>query len=172
MTFSRTVQYLGAKSAEVELGVGLGVVEHETVGEVPGETLREFGQIDLVPASAVEAVRVHMDLRRPVQIGTTKLEVEGEWRVALAAEEVLNAVIQGLEHIYWAVEHSMVAHCTVKVLAGLVAALCVVPLVETRLMVGEHKRSTQTTQVDLEAVMAGAGQQLLETWHREEDQFL
>ena len=69
-------------------------------------------------------------------------------------------MIQGREYIYWVVEHLMVARCMVKVLVGLVAALCAGPLMVTRLMVGEHTRSTRTTQVDLEAVMTEAGQWL------------
>ncbi len=101
-----------------------------------------------------------------------KLVGVGELKVSMPAEEGQNTVSLELGHICLAVEHLMVADCKVMALVGWVVASCVVLFVRRRLMVEERKRSTQTTQVDSEAVMTEAGQQPLATLREEEAQLL
>ena len=168
MTSSRIVQCLGGRSAEVARGA----VEQEIVTEVLEEALMAFVHMGLVPKSAVQAVRERMGSQVEVQPGRAKLVVEEASKVVMVAVKAQNAASQVLERICLVAEHWMAAHYTAKVLVVLVVALHAVQLVVRRLMVGEHRRSMQMTQVDLEAVMAEAAQYFLVTRHGEEGQLL
>jgi hypothetical protein len=163
---SRIAQCLDETSVEVDLapvevlGKGLrAFVRKGFVLEVPEEALVASVRMDFGPEPAVVAVRGHMDLQVVVQTGRVKLVVEEESEAVMRVEEAQTVVSRELEHIYLVVEHSMEAHCKVKVLVGWVVASCAVQLVVKRARVKEHKRLTQTKQVDLEVVMTGAGQQ-------------
>jgi hypothetical protein len=163
---SRIAQCLDETSVEVDLapvevlGKVLRAFVHEGfVLEVHEEALMASVRMDFGPEPAVVAVREHMDLQVVVQTGRVKLVVEEESKVVMRVEEAQTAVSQELEHIYLVVEDSMEAHCKVRVLVGWVVASCAVQLVVKRARVKEHKRLTQTKQVDLEVVMTGEGQQ-------------
>jgi hypothetical protein len=147
-------------------------VLEEALEEVPDKALSAFEHMSLVLKLGVVLEKGHMDLRAGVQTGRAKLVVEEELEVVMMAGEVQKVVSPELERICLVVEHLMVQRCTVMVLVGLVVALYVEPLVVTMLMVGEHKRSMQTTLVGLATGMMGKDRQFLGTWHAEEVQLL
>jgi hypothetical protein len=163
-------------SDETSVEVDLGPVEAGIAVEVLGKALGAFVHMDsvlkrleevlmasvhtgFVLGPAVVAVREHMDLQVVVQTGRVKLVVEEESKIVMKGEEGQNFVSRELEHIYLVVEHLVEAHCRVRVLVGWVVASHAVQLAVKKVRMKEHKRLTQTKQVDLEVVMTEAGQQ-------------